>query len=715
MPYASSRAIWLVPALLCTTLPTASFAQSNDTQPGAADDELSPLVVTATRNRSKLGSTPQKMTVIGRERIEQQLAFTSDHGQILGNLIPGYSPSRQKMTNSGETFRGRSPLYMIDGVPQSTPLRDSSREGYTIDLSMVERIEVIHGASAEHGLGATGGIINFVTKRAEGDGINQSASASITTGDRFNSEGIGHKLNYQISGQQDDWDYFVAITRQEQGIFHDGSGQRVGIDGTGQGEIQDSSSYDIFLRLGYWLDDNQNVEFSVNRFELEGNNDYVSVDGDRAAGIPTTSRRGTPQGVAPYNEAMTTRLSYSHDDWFGNELDAQVYHQRFRAQFGGGFTPAFQDPAIAPPGTLFEQSRNESDKIGGKFTLSRGGLFDDRLTLTTGIDIIQDETQQSLTQTGRTYVPETQFRNFAAFLQGDIDITDRLTLHSGIRHEYAELNVDSYQTLASQNGVTVEGGSPDFSETLYNVGLVYQVTDWAQLYANYSEGFGMPDVGRVLRGINQPDQNVDDLLQLQPIVTDNREIGTRINWDPVSFELSYYESNSDLGQVLVEEGGTFVGLREKVEIQGIELSGEIELTDDHGLRLSYARNRGKSDTDGDGRVDTELTGLNIAPERLTLGWSARWNDKLASNLQFSHFFDKTFDDQENSNLRQFDGYSLVDASLSYRLPVGQMTFGIENMLDEDYFTYYSQTARDGDDQYFKGRGRTFTLGYQLSF
>ncbi|PSJ19344.1 TonB-dependent receptor, partial [Halomonas sp. ND22Bw] len=81
---------------------------------------------------------------------------------------------------------------------------------------------------------------------------------------------------------------------------------------------------------------------------------------------------------------------------------------------------------------------------------------------------------------------------------------------------------------------------PDLDETLFNAGIVYQATDWAQLYANYSEGFGMPDVGRVLRGVSTPGQDVDTLIDLSPIVTDNREIGARFDWDRYGLELSYY-------------------------------------------------------------------------------------------------------------------------------------------------------------------------------
>lgn len=702
------------PTLTLAGLVAASQAQGqvsgiNEAQ-HATSDANATMVVTATRSRSEEGQTPQRVTVITREEIEQQLAISDDPGQVLSNLIPSYSPSRQKLSNAGETLRGRDALFLIDGVPQSNPLRDSARDSYTIDLSMVERIEVIHGASAEHGLGATGGLINFVTRRAEGSGISQHAGISLTTDDDFQSGGLGNKLDYRISGQQGDWDFVAAATRQERGVFYDGNDEVVGI--AYPGELQNSESYDLFGKLGYWIDDKQQIEASLNHFELEEGNDYVPVPGDRAAGVPTTARRGNRDGEPGFNEVTSARLAYSHADWYGNTLDAQVYQQRFRARFAT--TPFF--PYVDSAGnTQYDQTRNESDKRGAKFTLNRDGMLDDRLGVTLGLDVLDDETSQMLVQTGRTYVPESRYRNLAPFLQGQFKLAEPLTLHAGVRHEHAELEVDTFQTIdrsnITQDNVTVDGGNPSFNETLYNAGVTYQATDWAQLYASYSEGFGMPDVGRVLRGIGTPGQDVDTLLQLQPIVTDNREIGARFDWDDYGLEISYYESNSDYGQRLTEQNGSWVGSREKTEIQGVEITGDMQVADKHDLSLSYAHTEGKSDQDGDGSVDTKLTGINIAPDTLKLGWSAAWNERVSTRLQGSYYFDRSVDDSE----LDFDGYGLVDASLAYRLPTGRVSVGIENLTDEDYITYYSQAARISDEYYFTGRGRTFTLGYQLDF
>ncbi|WP_278446803.1 TonB-dependent receptor [Stutzerimonas kunmingensis] len=704
---------------LCLFISLASLSLSS--LPATAADEateLEAVTISATRARSEAGKTPQKITVISREQIEQQLAITSDHGAILSNLIPSYSPSRQKMSSAGETFRGRSALILIDGVPQSTPLRDSQRDGYVIDLSMVERIEVIHGASAEHGLGATGGIINYVTRRPESGELRQHAGVSFTAPGDYESEGLGYKLDYRVEGTHGDLDYLAAASWQTQGMFYDANGDLIGVDDT-QGDVMDSTGTDLLLKLGYWLDDNQNIGLMVNRYEVEGEHEYVNVPGDADAEIPATSRKGDPQGKAPQNEVLATSLSYKHADLYGNELGLQLYTQRFRGRFGGGTNATFQDPSIAPAGTLFDQSQNESDKIGGKLTLSRDGMLDNRLMLTGGLDVLQDTTSQQLILTDREWVPETVFRNYAPFLQAEIRALDQLTLHAGVRHEFADLDVDSFRTIASTKpvgSVDVEGGNPTFEETLYNAGLVWQMNDWAQLFANYSEGFGMPDVGRVLRGIGTPGTSVDNFLDLQPVVTENREIGLRLNHGPFDAEISYYESDADLGSRLDSVGGVYQVRRERTEIDGIEFTGGWQINKAHRLKLMYAQVNGQSDTDDDGKVDTDLDGANISPDRYGISWQANWNDKLHSLLQANHYASRGFDQPG----LDFDGYTLVDASLGYRLPVGEARLGIENLFNEDYLTYYSQAANTGapatrNGRVFNGRGRTFTLGYQVSF
>ena len=95
------------------------------------------VVVTATRTDGSRNDSPQVIKVITEKEIAQQRQLTSDTSQILSNLLPSFSPSRQKMSGSGETLRGRTPLVMIDGIPQTNPLLPTGREMHTLDSLVI--------------------------------------------------------------------------------------------------------------------------------------------------------------------------------------------------------------------------------------------------------------------------------------------------------------------------------------------------------------------------------------------------------------------------------------------------------------------------------------------------------------------------------------------------------------------------------------------------
>jgi iron complex outermembrane receptor protein len=158
-------------------------------------------------------------------------------------------------------------------------------------------------------------------------------------------------------------------------------------------------------------------------------------------------------------------------------------------------------------------------------------------------------------------------------------------------------------------------------------------------------------------------------------------------------------------------GGVYQIRRERSEIDGIEATAGWQINPVHRVQATYAQVNGQSDTDGDGKVDTDLDGANISPDRYGVSWQANWTDKLNTRLQANHYASRGFDDPA----LEFDGYSLVDASLGYRLPVGEASLGIENLLNKEYLSYYAQAASKRDDQMFMGRGRTVTLGYRVSF
>lgn len=672
-------------------------------------DGIETVVIAASRSNIEADKAPQTVVVIRKEDIERQLNISSNSSDVLSSILPSYTPSRGKMNGSGETLRGRTPLILIDGVPQSNPVRPTGREAHTIDYALVERIEIIQGPNAINGLGATGGTINIITRRPGKGTLNQHAEVQATapTSD-VRGETLSYKGSYRLHGRLDKLDYLLAFAVEDQGLHLDGAGRSIGVDVT-QGDLMDSRSYDVLAKIGYHPDRDQALRFSVNRYRIESKASYIGVAGNRLLGLPATSIAGTPFGEPAYNDVWTTSASYTHDDLAGMELSAMVFNQEFVGLFGATNSGTFQDVAIAPRGTLFDQSRAVASKYGSKVGLTRDGLLDGRLKLTAGIDTLVDEGKQDLYGTGRTFVPESTYRNVSLFVQGEYRVLDALTVHAGVRREKADLEVGTYRTLAAYKNTLVEGGEIAFDETLFNAGLVATPTRDVTLYASYSEGFGLPDIGRTLRSINKPGQSIDSMRDLAPILTEGVELGARVRKADWELDAALYRSDSDLGARVVSVNGVFSMARQKTRLEGFDASASYRFNPAHRASLAYAYTKGRYDKNGDGSLDARLDGLNVAPNRLIARWNANWSDRLSTMVQVQHAFEQRFDDPAKT----FSGYSLADASISYKLARGQLRLGIANLFDRNYISYYSQSALVDPTRYFAGRGRSLTLGYGI--
>lgn len=121
----------------------------------AADPVEQQMVVIGSRAPTSISELPGTVWVIEREQLDQQTQAGVPL-EALGQLIPGLDIGSQGRTNNGQNLRGRSVLVMIDGVSLNSS-RGISRQFDSIDPFNIERIEVMSGASAVYGGGATGG------------------------------------------------------------------------------------------------------------------------------------------------------------------------------------------------------------------------------------------------------------------------------------------------------------------------------------------------------------------------------------------------------------------------------------------------------------------------------------------------------------------------------------------------------------------------------
>jgi len=679
--------------------------------------DVSELVITAARTNLPASALPLTVDIVDSADLSQQVAISGSLVDAISNLSPSFSPTRQKLSGSGETLRGRSPLFAINGIPQSTPIRDGSRDGYTIDPFFIDHVELIYGSNALQGIGATGGVVNQVTVGApKEDGVSGKVLAQVSADSRFHGDGTGWKTAGIAGYRTGAYDATIGLAYEARGAFYDGSGHRIGVDNT-QGEIQDSKSASVFARFGWQIDDSRRIDLVANRFELKGDGDYVIVAGDRTRNRPATSMRGEIEGKPAANRVETLSLGLTDDELWGGDLTAQLFYNRTRDTFGGDRSATFQDVRLAPVGTLFDQSSNRSEKMGARISYEREIPFVPGLNATFGLDAMRDTTEQSLVQTGRVWVPETEFRSVAPFVQGNLALFDeRLHLAGGARRESVTLKVGDYTTLASYGSRAVDGGEPSFDATLLNGGIVFNPMEGLRLYASYAEGYTVPDVGRILRGVNRDGVDVDSFLDISPVISDNQEIGAEWKHGPFEATAAYFWSKSKLGQLLVlnPATGVYDVQRQRVEIEGLELNLNAK-TPVPGVRVSagYAKLKGRADSDGDGSTDIDLDGANISPDRFNLALTYD-QGRLSARLQAQAYLEKDFDGADPRN--NFEGYTLVDASVRYAADFADVSFSIQNLMDEQYLSYSSDTSNPADNlRYFAGRGRVFTLGLERRF
>ena len=725
---------------------------ASDTRTEPSDDAIEEVIVTGSRVPKAADKIPGAVNVIGELEVERSLTLSSDITALLTRTVPGYAESKQQLSNTGETLRGRIALRLFDGVPQGSPLREVNRSGVFTDLGIVQRVEVINGPSAAEGVGASGGIINYISRTPTEDGTEVQVSTQLRT--QFEDDSESWRIGFNIAHKEDAYDALFAASFAENGIPYDGDGRRIGLDSSGS--ASDSETGNLFIKLGtdFGRDDTQRLELAISRFKLECQCNYTLAVGDRETGITNTAIKEQPLGSkASFNDFTQETLKYTNTDLGGGSLWVQYYNASQAMRFEAENFIDKQDPLIVdiplgpdglpvgdfPPGgfPLIEQSEMNSQKEGLRASWTRPDLLVDGIELQVGLDLVEDVAQQKLALTDRLWVPPMEYTSVAPFLQLSYDI-GALTLTAGVRREDGELHVDDYTTVWNRDRRFVSGGTLDYKETMPNAGAIWRVTDQWSVYASFSEGFTLPNVGIPLRNIscsndtnedgsngpfggtqpdgcpNDPPISVEGILDLQAIVVENREVG--FNWRSLrgSFGASYYQSDSDLGVSLSVDPNTndFIMLRRPTEIEGFELSGEFNVSDELRLNALFSHTEGDTRAGDTGPLDLEMGINDIGPDKFVFTANWAYSDLGDVTIGSRTLFDSDVNEGGPGEER-INGYTLFDLTARYRLGGGTLSLGIDNLTDKFYIL--SQSQVEGFQNFFSGRGREVTVGYAINF
>ena len=682
-------------------------------------EEMEHVVVSGSRVFESIDEVPASVTIISQKQIEEHLKVNPELQSLLAQMVPGLAPDTGSSSNTGQSLRGRAPLVMIDGVPQSTPLRNGSLGVKTLDPSAIARIEVIKGATSVYGNGASGGIINYITKQATSDG---QPEGEINLSSRFSAvkleESAGARVSAAVNGRADKISYLFTASYEENGVQRDAEGDILGL----QYGLSDAVTENYFTKLGYDFDDEKQLQFSYNYFSSQQKTDLGDVvgnlnDGEKTYAIHVPKelqKQGKPQGPDG-NENIT--LKYTDYALFSNtQMTLDLYMQDIENVF-------FFSTNLANPDEGYEggQSIIRSEKKGARATFNTLVDFDNvEATFIYGLDALNDVTSQPLVD-GRVWVPEMDMESLAGFLQTKWVIDNDLVIKAGVRQESIDLTVDDYNTLKLCRSETqcsvplsVKGDTIDYDATTYNVGVKYNLLEAFSPFANYSQGSDISDIGRLLRSATVNDIG---LIQTEASIIDNYEIGFTSQFDDLRFEFAAYRSTSEFGTTnsFNEVTGVYEPVRAPQEIWGYETLVDYKINPTLKLVATYSYVEGKNTED-----DIYLGSRQISPPKGTANLNWQPNDELSLTVSYLYVgsrkrFEPNADGDYVGDQGPISSYNLFNLSGRYNFSEDWQAFmGVENLFNNDYYPARAQSYTYGGYN-IKGLGTTVTLGATYSF
>jgi len=281
----------------------------------------------------------------------------------------------------------------------------------------------------------------------------------------------------------------------------------------------------------------------------------------------------------------------------------------------------------------------------------------------------------------------------AVFFEGDYALNEAWTVTLGAR--YTEDEKVSQQT--GNLSTAPNHPSAEWDEVTSKIGVRYQATDDAMIYATWSKGYrGGGFNGRV-------DEQDSARIPYNPETVDNYELGFKSEWrdnalrlNGAVFYMDYQDKQEELG--LPSDGAT--GQRITVfnaasaTMQGIELELQAILTENLSVRanlgyldsqydeFSFVGPNGVEDLSGfDFRRAPDFTGTLDATYEWQVGAGAAWV-RGSYHLLGEHFVEQT-NRAELAN----DDQHLIDLSVNYEINGIQVSLFGRNITDEDGYAH----------------------------
>jgi len=637
----------------------------------------------ATKTDTPLQETPQSISVIGREQLDDR--NVTDLNQAL-HYTAGVNTSYSNDTrNDAFTIRGfSSDFFYLDGT-RLPAIPGRALDQFRVDPYQLERIEVLKGpASVLYGQGEPGGVVNMVSKMPT-DYTRGQVDAQVGSHDRYQ---LGVDVSGPVPGNDNILYRVIAqetTSRNEVDSVH---GTRSLLAPSLTLRLSDATS--LTLMASYLRD---NTMDSNNFLPYYGTVKRTNL-GQR---IPTSLATSNPNyenyDKTQYSLAYLLKHQFN-DDWSFRQ-NFRYSHTDLDNQALFGYALSADQQTIQRAAMNLASSFNNVDfdnQIQGHITT---GAVDH--TLLFGLNVT---TQNFFDSEGYSYGHPLNLYDPTA-LRGSISKPDfndtrthQLQTQTGL-YLQDQMKLDKWVLVVSgrQDWVSTKSEDnlantrSDHSDNAFSgrIGLMYEFDSGLAPYLSYSTSF-QPVLGTNAYG-----------GAFTPLTSKQWEAG--LKYQPPGMNATFSAAAFDLRQnnaLTDAPDPSVIGSVQdgQVRSRGIELEATAELT--RNLKLLGAYTLQNVEVTKGAATDTSVGNAPTAtPRHLGSLWlDYTLHDGPLSGLGFgagAQYVGSSYADPANTV--KVDSFAVVDAAIHYTLPDWRFVLSANNLLDKQYVSRCGSVTR----------------------
>lgn len=605
----------------------------------------------------------------------------------------GTSLSARGFTGQSSVLQLYDGARMFDGAGTST---------FPVDTWSVERVDILRGpASVMYGQGATGAVINTIAKKPFEGEIENHVRLGYGSYDRQQQAlDSGGSLTDTLS-------YRLNINRlRSNGFIDRGDSGSDFVSGALRWQAADNLSFTLASDYGDQTPQNDYGTPLINGQLHKGLRDKNYNVSNDIQHYNDQWTRLTSEWQINDNVTATNELSYLKNQrrWQNaesyNYVDGGLVRQSYlgikhnQEQVGDRQTFTFKHTLFG----LDSQTVTGVEYNRIRFRLASNSPFDDLTNAGQPVDIHHPVPQ--LFESASPFVPQSvsTTKQVAAFAENRLQLTDQLSLITGVRRDYVHIDSDSLVDGSDSNKT--------FTGNNWKAGLVYAITPDTSVYGQYATS--TDGVGSLIT--LSPSQQQFGLSTAK-----QTEIGLKqAFWDSRGeWTLAAYHIVKK--KLLVSIPGTT--LKEQVGQQssnGLEASLDLQLPNAWQLQANAAIVRAQYD-DFSEVVSGQAVSRNgnrptDVPRRTANLWlSKAITDDVRAGAGV-RYVDSRFANAANTS--EVPSYTVVDASVSWKA-MRNTTLGLQlnNLFDR---TYAVSQYNDGQ-QWILGEPRSFFVTADYTF